>query len=73
MSALARRCFPLPTTQSSTSPCTGEDGIWGVVGKGEKLRLSPVAGGGLFVVIGDFFDIKKLSRGGEFLVRAKSN
>ena len=29
--------------------------------------------GVLFVVIGDFFDIKKLSRGGEFFVRAKSN
>ena len=72
MSALARRCSPLPTTQSSTSPCTGEDGIWGVVGKGERLRLSPVVEG-LFVVIGDFFDIKKLSRGGEFFVRAKSN
>ena len=66
MSALARRCSPLPTTQSSTSPCTGEDGIWGVVGKGERLRLSPVAGG-LFVVIGDFFDIKNSPVGESFL------
>ena len=28
MPALARRGYPLPTTQSSTSPCTGEDNNW---------------------------------------------
>ena len=28
MSALARRGSPLPTTQSSTSPCTGEEFGW---------------------------------------------
>ena len=26
--AHSRRCCPLPTTQSSTSPCTGEDNVW---------------------------------------------
>ena len=28
MPALVRRGFPLPTTQSSTSPCTGEEIVW---------------------------------------------
>ena len=31
MPALARRGSPLPTTQSSTSPCTGEEYIARVV------------------------------------------